>query len=545
MSNSLRNQTLYKLLIASVLSCFALLSKSGLASDFVMLSITQSGGGGEGVNAKYNRHMKQGETYLKDKNYQSALIEFEAALVAKSNDSYATYKIEQTKRYQERQAAIEKSQAKERKYIELVATANGLMGERNFQLAIKTYEEGLKLFPERDHLALKIASAMTGMEHQKVIDKREKERADAQLKYDQIISKADDLFSQDEFEKSLEGYKRSAEVKPLEQYPMLQIQKAKQLIKERDIKAAEALRWQKYYECINSADEMLINKEYEECIVKYEEAGTHVKNQYHPKTKILVAKDMIKRRSRDSLEYAYQSEIVSANEYREKEDYEKAIEFYNKALEVKPLKQYPITKIEQCKDFIARREAEKQRVAFEALFTEGSALIHKEEFKKAIEKFYAAQEIYPLHTGTKSMIRECEKWIIKEEKANRKPINYFLMFNGEDKAKTSTEVDGGNTDITFDGGSEKNKSFKELYLDGGDKKKTFYKAIDELAKTYPPGITQELKTGVRKSIVRRIIVVENLGYEYLRVEHEWGGVYYFKDGVAINKQLWEQETKSP
>lgn len=499
----------------------------------------------EGKNEKYNRHMTMGENFLKDKQFERALQEFEAALSAKEDDSYAKFKIEQTKRYQEREKAFEKSKLKETKYIQLVATANGLMGERNFELAIKTYEEALKLFPERDHLALKIASAMTGMEKQKAREKIEKERADIQLKYNEIISKADNLFEQKDFEQAIVQYKNAAELKDLEQYPMLQINKAEEEIKKIAFEKAEAERWQNYYSCIEAADEMLINKDYENSIKKYEEAGTFVKNQYHPKIKMQVAREMIIKRSRDSLEYAYHSEIVSADEYREKKDYEKAIEFYNKALEVQPLKQYPQSKIIQCNELIAKRELEEKQTRFEGISQEALKLLRNKEYKASREKYLEAQAIFPLHTHTKTMIRECEKWIAKEEKENRKPVNYFLLFNGGGEEKTSKEVDGSNTDITFDGGSEKNKSFKELYLDEGDKKKTFYKAIDDLAKSYPPGITEELKTGVRKNIVRRVMVVENKGYEYLKVEHEWGGVYYFKDGQSINKQLWEQETEAP
>lgn len=500
--------------------------------------------GGEGSNSKYNKHMKQGETYLREKQYENALSEFKAALAAKDGDSYAKFKIEQTKRYQEREENIRRQKEKERKYIQLVATANGLMGERNFELAIKTYEEALKLFPERDHLALKIASAMTGMEKQKEREKREKEAADRQRKYDELISKADDHFEKQEFEKAIETYKEASEVKDLEQYPMLQIQKSEEEIKRLKREAAEAERWQSYYEHVEKADEHLINKEYEDAIKQYHEAGKFVKNQYHPKVKILVAKDMVKRRAKDSLEYAYKSELVTADQYREQEDYEKAIEYYNKALEVQPLKQYPITKIDQCEDFIQRREAEKTRAKFEEITTAALIDFRAEDYKKALEQYEQALEIYPLHTHTKSMIRECKKFIKKEEKVNKEPTNYFLMFNGGDKNESSSEVEGGKTDITFDGGSDKNKSFKELYLDEGDKKRKFYKAIDDLAKQYPPGITEELKSGVRKNVVRRIKVVENMGYEYLKVEHEWGGVYYFKDGVAINQQLWEQETQT-
>jgi tetratricopeptide (TPR) repeat protein len=66
-----------------------------------------------------------------------------------------------------------------------------------------------------------------------------------------------------------------------------------------------------------------------------------------------------------------------------------------------------------------------------------------------------------------------------------------------------------------------------------------------LALQYPQGVTEERIEEARKITVRRVVVVENSGAEYLKVKHNWGGVYYFKNGTAVPEYIWEKETRNP
>ncbi len=65
----------------------------------------------------------------------------------------------------------------------------------------------------------------------------------------------------------------------------------------------------------------------------------------------------------------------------------------------------------------------------------------------------------------------------------------------------------------------------------------------DLASKYPSGVTEESFTEGNKQIVKRVIVKEGVGNEYRRVTHNWGGVFYFKNGEAVPERVWKKETE--
>lgn len=65
----------------------------------------------------------------------------------------------------------------------------------------------------------------------------------------------------------------------------------------------------------------------------------------------------------------------------------------------------------------------------------------------------------------------------------------------------------------------------------------------DLGKKYPDGITEETTTEGNKTIIKRVVVSNNLGNEYKKVVHGWGGIFYFKNGEAVTERVWTQETE--
>jgi tetratricopeptide (TPR) repeat protein len=497
-----------------------------------------------GGSPRYKQLIVKADHFMQLREYEMAIQEYNNALKEKAEDSYALYKISICEKYLERDQKASNESNRQVKFQHMMEVGNQLMNERNFQDAIDSFLVAKQLDPEKEYVQIKIDQAKKGLEKQRSNKAIASEKNAVRQKYDEKITEADELFYADDWAGSIGKYEEASRILENEQYPMLQIKKAIVLIQDFQKKQEDRDRWTAYDKAIEEADELLIEQRYEECIRKYEEANGYVKNQYRPRIKILLAKDLIVKRAIDSVDFKYSAEVTTADEYREREEYEKAIEVYNKALEIYPLKQYPITKIMQCEDLIRRREEKKKRDEFNEIMKDALALVRAENFIDAGEKYIEAQKIYPLNTHVKTMLRVCEKEQAKIDKKNRKPVNYFELFKKGEQPKTMTEVAGGGDDISRKGGSGKNYSFKELYL-GETKKRAFYKAIDTLAQTYPPGVTQEIKSGFRKSIVRRVVIVENQGDEFLKVEHDWGGVYHFKNGVAVTRQIWEKETGSP
>ena len=65
----------------------------------------------------------------------------------------------------------------------------------------------------------------------------------------------------------------------------------------------------------------------------------------------------------------------------------------------------------------------------------------------------------------------------------------------------------------------------------------------ELGEKFPNGTTEEMYTEGNKTITKRIVVLDNIGNEYKKVVHNWGGVFFFKNGEAVTERVWIQETE--
>ena len=62
-----------------------------------------------------------------------------------------------------------------------------------------------------------------------------------------------------------------------------------------------------------------------------------------------------------------------------------------------------------------------------------------------------------------------------------------------------------------------------------------------LGQSYPEGITEEIIEEGNKTMTKRIVVKHGKGDEYLKVQYNWGGVYYFKNSKSVPDNVWLTE----
>lgn len=67
--------------------------------------------------------------------------------------------------------------------------------------------------------------------------------------------------------------------------------------------------------------------------------------------------------------------------------------------------------------------------------------------------------------------------------------------------------------------------------------------LRKLANQYPEGITIEHIKVTGRILTRYVIVKSGLANEYWKVQHDWGGVFYFKNGRAISYNVFKLETQ--
>jgi tetratricopeptide (TPR) repeat protein len=189
----------------------------------------------------------------------------------------------------------------------------------------------------------------------------------------------------------------------------------------------------------------------------------------------------------------------------ESQDYELARSYYLDALKLKPLAEYPRNQLKVIEAFMADQLGEDEK--FNALVQQGDdafALQDWETSKTAYRKAIRVkgQEPYP-----REQLKKIEAELKKQAVAANDTIK-----------------------------PEKKYSLKNIQIPSD--KQAF---SNELAKKYPQGLTEEKYMEGSKSVTRRIIVDGDVGVEYKRIEHNWGGTYYFKNGAPTTYFIWQKE----
>jgi len=226
---------------------------------------------------------------------------------------------------------------------------------------------------------------------------------------------------------------------------------------------------------------------------------------------LLSAKERIRVAENEKIEaatdIAFQQHMSDGHSYFSKKHYLKAIHSYQKAAEVRPFNVYPKVKISDIelsmKDTLELLRAAEKEKPEQPLIEQ-----NRNETEKAEPKLPETPE--------ETMTR-LDNWEQKER----------------EKRKAEREKKEGRIEEP------------QLIRTTGDVPiltKEEYRI--ELGKSYPNGITETISKEGNKTITTRIVVKSKTGDEYKKVEHEWGGIFYFKNGDAVTERTWEKETQA-
>jgi tetratricopeptide (TPR) repeat protein len=188
----------------------------------------------------------------------------------------------------------------------------------------------------------------------------------------------------------------------------------------------------------------------------------------------------------------------------ESKDYELARSYYQDAIKLKPLAEYPRNQLKVIEALLADQLGEEEK--YKALITQGDEAYALKDWETAKNAYRKAIRVKSTEAYPREQLKKIEEEIKKSEAVAEKPE------------------------------SEKKYTLKGIQIPSD--KVAF---SNELAQKYPQGLTVERSMEGSKTITRRIIVDGDVGVEFKRIEHNWGGVYYFKNGAPITYFIWQKE----
>ena len=387
----------------------------------------------------YQSLVASGDREYSNKEYIKAKTYYQEALRLKPDDKTAKGKLENTLQ------RIREENKKEEQFFEHIDQADALYSDNDLEKALAEYDKALKIFPKDEYALGKKAEITTILQD-------EKDKLDS---FNDMVSLGDNLLKNEKFAEAVMQYESALKVYPNNSAAKAKYQDAKSKKEAYDLKVSEFDRLSA------QGQELTLRKKYAEAIAAYEQALQIFPNQTELSQKIdeLQAKKytadnynakieeadvFYEDRSYNEAKEAYQAaltvipddsyalgmisridEIVNSPEYRKIQNdkakldndfanfmdkgekaealknYESALSYYIKALELKPSNAEALAKKKNAEDMIlyveqqkkeqerlAAAEAEKQRLAqIQSLINTGNQQITDKKYAEAEQTF--------------------------------------------------------------------------------------------------------------------------------------------------------------
>ncbi len=204
----------------------------------------------------------------------------------------------------------------------------------------------------------------------------------------------------------------------------------------------------------------------------------------------------------------------------------------------------------------------KRDAVFQQKMQEGHELFKGKHYLKAIHKYEEAQAQRPYNVYPKVIIADIElsmKDTLEILRAEERIQKEAPKPKVETPEKPETKPDSTTTEDRMrrlDEWEASERKRREAQREAEEKKEPAPQTITgdveqmtladyqkELANTFPEGVSETVEKEGNRTTTTRVVVKDGSGNEYKKVVHEWGGVFYFKNGEAVTERTWKSETE--
>ena len=368
--------------------------------------------------SNYAQMLLEADQLFEEKEYARAKEKYAFALETKPDDNYPKDQL----------AAIETIfvlQAEENKkdaaYGLLIAEADRLFADGNYDLAIKKYEEAQVLKSIETYPAGKIT------EIQQLLANAEKQKEiDDAFALQMVL--AIRLFKEDRLSESKSAYENSLVLKPYDAQSKIQIARIDSIVIERiEQEKASIIS----AALVAKGDSLQEITAYDKAILAYEEALV-AKPKDPVAAKKLSEVKIIKLNYEKAItkQKAFDKAITKGDVYFGEESYELAKMEYEKASKLKSKEAYPKQQLKEIASLLKKLALEQQK-RFDDAIVKGNNFYEQENYQEAVLQYKVAESIKPTETYPKQRIASCNSFlaeILKEAK-----VKYDIAIADADK----------------------------------------------------------------------------------------------------------------
>jgi len=429
--------------IDSIVTTRARLAEEAAAAEAARLAAIQAE-----KDKNYADAITCADNLFNEKNYESSRIEYRAALEVKPEENYPQQRIDEIGNILAQLSAAQKA------YEDAVANGDREFRTESFDAAIAAYNTAKQAKSDEtypDEQLAKIDSIVT------IRARLAEEAAAAEAarlatiqaekdkNYADAIARADNFFTEKEYESSRTEYRAALDVKPEETYPQQQIDEIGSIL-------AQLSASQKAYEdAVANGDREFRTESFDAAIAAYNTAKQAKSDETYPDEQLAKIDSIVTTRARLAEEAAaaeaarlaaiqaekdknYADAIARADNFFTEKEYESSRTEYRAALEVKPEETYPQQRIDEI-DGILRELTAAQAVQAELdrnyanLIQQADRLFNTKSYKPAKENYQKASELKAEESYPKEKIMEIDQ-ILQQQADNEKYRNIIVVADG-------------------------------------------------------------------------------------------------------------------
>ena len=540
----------------------------------------------EATQKQYDDAIQKADQLFTTKDYEAAKAAYREASTIKPGEQYPLRQLQEIDR-QVSLAEAQKKRETEAGYQSAVNTANSYYAQKTYEKAKQSYQDALSYKPD-DAFAKSRIQEIDNLIRQE--QARQTELAARKKQYDEIIAKADGLFTARNYTSAKAEYQRASQILPDQQYPrqrMNEIARLESLAeaqKQRELEAG-------YQKAINAANGYYAQKSYEEAKNSYQEALTYKPNDNFAKNRIASLESLINQeQARLAAEQAKQKQfddiIARADNYFNSKNYSSARAEYQKASQINSSESYPKNKIAEIDDLVNRQQLAREKDQdFRNAVTQADRLFNEKKYPEAKTAYENALQVKPDEAYPKAQIDRINDFLAEAEKKKQdelarqkqydsyiaqgdkyyntadyqraresymraqqvKPdeeypkarlakINELLALAARQQNRTTTGTDAKKTST-----SVKKPQLAELKFKDDSERDRY---LADLRKKYPEGVTHEVYNEGNKITTRVIVIRNNEAREFRQVYFpSWGGREYSMNGKPITQMFYDDQIK--
>ena len=378
------------------------------------------------IDRKYDNLIKTADNQLKNLSYDLAKATYGQAAALKDTEAYPKDQIALIdQKLTDLEAEKQRLAKLKQEYDAEILIADQLYNDEKWQEAIDSYNKALTFKDDETYPENRINDINLKLKHLAAVEKDKKNR------YDESINSANAAFNTQSWKMAKQYYNDALSVFENEKYPADQIVLIDQkILEEENLKKQNAEKNQQFESLLNEGDDLLNSQSFSDARAKYIAAKDLFPNRVIVDQKLTHLQTILdqinSKRVKDS---SYNALITKADQLRDTEKWKDAKEVYHDALLVKPLESYPQEQIEIIENKIASNESANIRTQYDDFITKADQFFTDKSYKEAMSFYDQANEILPSEVYPLDKIREIKR-IFSDEEAQEN--QYKVLINQAD-----------------------------------------------------------------------------------------------------------------